>query len=255
MDKQNKLCVSEYRLYGRRQSRALGFKLKNLWHEYYDALTIDIHDVFSRETLGACFSSSVFAPDTSFSYGHYEVEIGCGSGEHLIHKAMLNPEVAYLGIEPFINGYAKIIEKVAEHKLSNVRLLPFDARSIFDAMGENIWDCIYIHYPDPWPKKKHTGRRLIQESFVRTCLKTLRSGISAYVHITTDDPQYQEWVWNLMRDFPLCIPLYDQKEAHIERPENWVQTRYEQKAHKGLRTPLYFRWQCTKNQKSEEEEE
>jgi len=86
------------------------------------------------------------------------LEIGFGGGEHLIHRAVEQPETGFIGVEPFVNSMAKLIGRVEEMGAKNIRLYDDDATELLDWLPAASLDQIDLLYPDPWPKKKQIGR-------------------------------------------------------------------------------------------------
>ena len=89
------------------------------------------------------------------------LEIGFGGGEHLAHQAALNPEVSFIGAEPFLNGVAKLLAEIAQGDISNIAIHYGDARPLLEALPEASFERIYLLYPDPWPKERQKKRRFV----------------------------------------------------------------------------------------------
>ena len=104
------------------------------------------------------------------------MEIGFGGSEHLIWQARHNPNTAVLGAEPFINGVAKAVSGVSEHDLKNVRLFQGDGRLVMDRLPDASLDCIFVLFPDPWPKSRHNKRRIITPEFLGEVRRVLKPG-------------------------------------------------------------------------------
>src|SRR6185312_4599273 len=89
------------------------------------------------------------------------LEIGFGGGEHLLHVAGTDPQTGFIGVEPFVNGMAKMMMAVAKAPLANLRVHDDDATQLLDWLPPASLDGIDLLYPDPWPKKKHWKRRFV----------------------------------------------------------------------------------------------
>jgi len=89
------------------------------------------------------------------------LEIGFGSGEHLVHQAAANPDVEFIGCEPYINGVATLLGKIRVAGVRNIAVHPGDARDLFDVLPEASIERAFLLYPDPWPKKRHHKRRFV----------------------------------------------------------------------------------------------
>ena len=94
------------------------------------------------------------------------LEIGFGDGENLINSAKINSNLFYIGADPFINTTAKCLNKLLLCDLKNVVIWPDDIRKILEFFPHSSVTEIKILFPDPWPKKKHQKRRLIQNEFI-----------------------------------------------------------------------------------------
>ena len=116
------------------------------------------------------------------------LEIGFGGGEHLLWQARHNPDVALIGCEPFEDGVIKVLTAVTEDKLQNIRLHMDDVRQILKAMAPASIDRAFILFPDPWPKRKHRKRRLVNSSLLKLLAGVMKPG--AELRIGTDIGDY-----------------------------------------------------------------
>lgn len=94
-----------------------------------------------------------------------EIEIGMGKGDFLINKALDNPNINYIGIEKYDSVLVYVKRKLDELNINNLRIINIDAINLLDVFGEEI-SKIYLNFSDPWPKKRHTKRRLTYEAFL-----------------------------------------------------------------------------------------
>src|SRR5271166_4978470 len=92
------------------------------------------------------------------------LEIGFGSGEHLIELAKASPDVGLIGCEPFLNGVVAALSGIEREKLTNVRLRRGDAQAVVKAAPDAFFSRVFILYPDPWPKRRHHKRRVISHA-------------------------------------------------------------------------------------------
>lgn len=121
------------------------------------------------------------------------IEIGFGSGQITYNLAKENPNINYIGIEVYQDGYIKLLKKIAEDNLKNIKLIRFDANSILDYMiKDNSLRAFYIFFPDPWQKKKHFKRRLIKKDFLLKLYEKLEK--DGYIYIVTDWDDYAIWI-------------------------------------------------------------
>jgi tRNA (guanine-N7-)-methyltransferase len=117
-------------------------------------------------------------------------EIGFGAGEHLIQLIgeRKDEKQVIVGCEPYINGAVKAVKYIAENNIKNVFIFDGDAREILDEIN-SIERC-YILFPDPWPKKRHHKRRIVQKEFIEKILAKTTGSIV----IATDHNGYSEWI-------------------------------------------------------------
>ncbi len=94
-----------------------------------------------------------------------EIEIGTGKGKFIIEKAMQNPNINFIGIEKYDSPLVSAVKKLEELELNNLKLICFDALEIEEVFNHEI-DKIYLNFSDPWPKKRHTKRRLTSSVFL-----------------------------------------------------------------------------------------
>jgi tRNA (guanine-N7-)-methyltransferase len=155
---------------------------------------------------------AVFAPELSPPL-HMVVEIGFGRGEFLLDLAEKSPGTAFVGVEVSFKRVLKMARKVARAKLENVRLLEGQAQIavselLDDASVQEFW----INFSDPWPKKRHARRRLIQPAFVAELAGSLAFG--GQLHVSTDDVPYASQIHEALAGEPLL--------ENIHAPRPWL---------------------------------
>ena len=117
------------------------------------------------------------------------IEIGFGMGESTLKIAKENPDRNYMGIEVFLYGFSKLLANASKENLSNLRLMRFDAVQVLqDMVPDNSVDGFHVFFPDPWPKKRHHKKRLIQVPFAELLGSKLKSG--GYIYCVTDWEDY-----------------------------------------------------------------
>lgn len=117
------------------------------------------------------------------------IEIGFGMGESTLKIARENPDRNYIGIEVFLYGFSKLLANASKENLSNLRLMRFDAVQVLqDMVPDNSVDGFHVFFPDPWPKKRHHKKRLIQVPFAELLASKLKSG--GYIYCVTDWEDY-----------------------------------------------------------------
>ncbi|MDG1467351.1 MAG: tRNA (guanosine(46)-N7)-methyltransferase TrmB, partial [Alphaproteobacteria bacterium] len=120
------------------------------------------------------------------------LEIGFGSGENLLKSAKMNPDVLYLGADPFLNTNAKCIKAILNYNIKNIMIWPDDIRKIIEYFPSNIFSEIKILFPDPWPKFKHKNRRLIQDEFLISLYNILKT--KGIITLGTDHFIMKSWI-------------------------------------------------------------
>lgn len=125
------------------------------------------------------------------------MEIGFGMGDSLFTMARTNPERDYIGVEVHKPGVGRLLHEIAQQQLSNLRLYRHDAKEVLrDCIVDGALDCIQIFFPDPWHKKRHNKRRLIQHEFIEQLRLKLRLG--GVIHMATDWEPYAEHMMEVM---------------------------------------------------------
>ena len=165
------------------------------------------------------------------------LEIGFGGGEHLIHQAKLNPEIGFIGCDPYQNGVAKLMVKLTADPCENIKLYDGDVRNIFDVLAKNSISKVFLLYPDPWPKKRHHRRRFVTQEFLVPLYESMKPG--SILRIATDIDDY---VRQALQEVPRAGFQWLAKDASDWRIpwQDWVSTRYELKALNQERTPHYL---------------
>jgi len=114
------------------------------------------------------------------------IEVGFGSGRHLLHQAISNPEILFIGIEIHHPSIEQVLKQIAIKKLDNILLLSYDARLFMELVPSNIVGKIYVHFPVPWDKKPH--RRVISTTFIEEARRILKVG--GTLELRTDSENY-----------------------------------------------------------------
>jgi tRNA (guanine-N7-)-methyltransferase len=140
----------------------------------------------------ALFDWSVFGQDPDLDNSPQRIlEIGFGMGESTAHIAQVRPQDVFLGIEVHEPGVGALLKKIGELQLSNLRLIQYDAVEVLEQMiTKDSLDGVHIFFPDPWHKKRHHKRRLIQKDFLTLLASRLKTG--GYIHLATDWQHYAE---------------------------------------------------------------
>jgi len=183
--------------------------------------------------------AALFAP--SGSGRPLWLEIGFGAGEHLAWQAESHPEVGLIGAEVFVQGVARLLRRIAEAGLANVRLYRGDAMALVAALPPAALARVFILFPDPWPKTRHHKRRIVQRETIDLLAAAMRPG--AELRLATDDADYAAWILERLIAHPAFDWLARGPRDWRQRPADWPQTRYQAKALAQGRQPVYLRFQ------------
>ena len=161
------------------------------------------------------------------------LEIGFGGGEHLVHMAARNPDVALIGAEPFVNGIAMLLGKIRTAGVTNLRIHPGDVRDLFEVVGPAAVSKVFLNYPDPWPKARHHRRRVVTQEYLLPLARITASG--SEFRVATDIPDY---VRQTLEEVPQAG--FELIHQGSDPWDDWLSTRYEQKALREGRPPHYL---------------
>ncbi len=166
------------------------------------------------------------------------VEIGFGMGDATAELAQANPDINYLGIEVHKPGVGKLLGEIKKRDLKNLYIIEYDALDVLEYMiGDNSVNGFHIFFPDPWPKKRHHKRRLVQRP--KTDLFTQKLAPGGYLYFVTDIIEYAEFALEQLNDTPHLKNKYD----GFAEPQEWrAQTKFERKGMAADRkiTELFF---------------
>jgi len=166
------------------------------------------------------------------------LEVGFGAGEHLYEQAKAHPGIGLIGAEPYEMGTAKLLTKLAEGPLANIRLYEGDGRAIIEALPDASLGRFFLLFPDPWPKTRHHKRRFLQMEMLDQLARVLKPG--AELRFATDDKSYLPFALERLMAHPAFCWTATGPQDWKTRPPGWPPTRYENKAIKGPPTFLRF---------------
>ncbi len=213
------------RVYGRRRGRTLKGKASELYATGLDALKIALPEPPAELDPAGLFETK---PVQTW------VEIGFGGGEHLAAQAAAHPDIGFIGCEPFINGVSSLLVLLDEQQARNVRVYSEDARLLLQALPEGSVGRAFLLFPDPWPKRRHEGRRFVNPEALNLLARVLAD--DAEFRVATDHAVLQAWMPARIGEHP----AFALESRAAERPEGWPPTRYEAKALKAGRQPIYL---------------
>ena len=170
-------AVRSYKLRGRRITEGQQEAWDRLWPVFgieYSEAKINLADLF---------------PDSK----RVIMEIGFGMGEATAQIALADPTTGYLAVEVHRPGIGKLLLRIEEGGLENVRAIEGDAFEVFEQMiVDSSLDGVHLFFPDPWPKARHFKRRIVNQEFIAAVAAKLKPG--AFFHIATDWQPYAEWI-------------------------------------------------------------
>lgn len=151
------------------------------------------------------------------------LEIGFGMGGATAEIAAANPDQDYLGVEVHSPGVGNLCKLIAEKELSNLRIIRHDAVEVLDHMlADGSLDGVHIFFPDPWHKKRHNKRRLIQAPLVEKLITKLKLG--GYLHAATD---WEDYALQIMDVFSSQPQLVNTADGYAPRPDYRPLTKFE----------------------------
>ena len=163
------------------------------------------------------------------------LEIGSGMGETTLAIAKAHPEVDFVAAEVHGPGVGSLLNGIARESLANVRVVRHDALDVLEQMiADGSLAAIHLFFPDPWPKKRHHKRRLVQPPFAALAARKLAPG--GILHAATDWPEYADWMQEVFSAEPLFQPV---EEGLVKRPATKFENRGRRLGHP-IRD-LYFR--------------
>ncbi len=156
------------------------------------------------------------------------LEIGFGMGDSTATIAASQPETDYLGVEVHTPGVGALLKRIGEGSLANLRIIQHDAVEVLDHMiADQSLDGIHVFFPDPWPKKRHHKRRLIQPALVAKLAEKLKSG--GYLHLATD---WEDYASQMLEVLSGEATLANTAAEYAPRPDYRPLTKFEKR---GLR--------------------
>ena len=170
-------AVRSYKLRGRRITEGQQEAWDRLW------------PVFGIENSDQKINLTKLFPDSK----RIIMEIGFGMGEATAQIALADPTTGYLAVEVHRPGIGKLLLRIEEGELKNLRTIEGDAFEVFEQMiVDSSLDGVHLFFPDPWPKARHFKRRIVNQEFIAAVAAKLKPG--AFLHIATDWQPYAQWI-------------------------------------------------------------
>ena len=155
------------------------------------------------------------------------IEIGFGMGDALLGWAQTQIDWDLLGIDLYLPGVGSLVNKLAAHQIENVRICVAPAQEVIQRLPDKSVEEIRILFPDPWPKKRHAKRRLIQTEFVHDMARVLMD--SGAIKIATDWDPYAEWIREVFAEAPGLEKKQDEIRESTEQSTRESATKFEQR--------------------------
>ena len=211
--------------YGRIRGKTMRASQKTYLEE--DLTPLTLRDVTRADNPARSLITPPFAPKPLW------LEVGFGGGEHLVHMAALYPDIGLIGCEPFVNGIAMLLGKMRQADIGNLAIHPGDVRDLFEVLPPGILQKCFLNYPDPWPKSRHHRRRFVTQGYLTALARIMAPG--AEFRVATDIADY---VRQTLAEVPQAgFALVTQGSTPWD---DWLSTRYEQKALREGRPPHYM---------------
>jgi tRNA (guanine-N7-)-methyltransferase len=155
------------------------------------------------------------------------LEIGFGMGQSLIEMALKNPDQDYIGIEVYLHGISALLGQIAKHNLTNIRVYHADAVEVLRAcIPDHSLDKVLIFFPDPWPKRRHHKRRIVQTAFAMLVQSKLK--LNGCLHLATDWEDYAKHILSTISAMPGFCNLAG-SDNFIARPDYRPITKFEER--------------------------
>jgi tRNA (guanine-N7-)-methyltransferase len=168
------------------------------------------------------------------------LEIGFGSGEHLVAEALAFPRTGFIGCEPYVNGMAKMLAQIEAHNIGNIKLFAGDAAELLAWARPHSLDRIDLIHPDPWPKRRHWKRRFVQDLTVAAMARVLKP--SGEFRFVCDIDDYVAWTLAHLKRSPDFIWTAERADDWRLPWPDYTITRYGRKATREGRRAAYLRF-------------
>jgi len=158
------------------------------------------------------------------------LEIGFGNGDSLFQMAQENPHKNFFGIEVHRPGVGRLLHKIEESNCKNIRLSNHDAVEVLEEqIADNSIDRLQLFFPDPWHKKKHNKRRIVQDKFIEQVARILKA--DGTFHLATDWEHYAKHMLSTLNNSDLFTNT-SKDNTYVPKPEERPTTKFEKRGHR-----------------------
>ena len=177
------------------------------------------------DTFSYPFANQILQREEDSSQRELVIEIGFGMGDATYKIAMENPDKDYLGIEVYKPGIGKLLDRIEQNEITNLKVIEHDAVEVLKSMipDESV-EGFHIFFPDPWPKTKHHKRRILKPDFVSLLKDKVKKG--GYIYAVTDWENYAEQMLTVFEGQKALMNKY----SGFAEPQQWRPfTKFERK--------------------------
>lgn len=219
------------KFWGRRLGRPLNSSRKQALDELLPKLHVNSEDLYRPHKIN---------PQQLFLNNAAEIilEIGFGDGLHLKALCEREPQNGFIGVEPYINGMSGFLKSIQDTDISNVRVFMDDVHLLLPSLQDQSLDKIYILNPDPWHKKRHHKRRIINPANLDSFARLLKP--EGLLILSTDVSELADWMITHTFNHPAFTWLAKSKKDWNTPPHGWIKTTYEGKNAKGSAQMTYL---------------
>ncbi len=172
------------------------------------------------------------------NYNKNILEIGFGNGENLVNMSLKNPNDLFIACDAYNNACVKLLKQIVMKNIQNIKIWPDNINLIIKKFKKNFFDLILILHPDPWPKKKHVKRRLLQQSFLDDINRILKH--EGKLVISTDHDEMKSWIIKQFQERNDFLLEKDKTYFENKKPQWIINTKYTNKALKKNKVVNWF---------------
>ncbi|MFT4718262.1 MAG: tRNA (guanine-N7-)-methyltransferase [Rickettsiales bacterium] len=209
------------RSFGRIKSRKLGQNRVDLFNNILPKYQFEVDNLIKNN-----------------KFSKINLEIGFGSGDFLFENAKNNPDQLFIGSEIYINSIGNLLTKLEKNPLNNVKIYQNDVRFLLEKLPNNFLDRVFILFPDPWPKKRHHNRRIVNQDLLK--ILHFISKPKSKLLIATDHQSYQEHLLKLFTNNVFFTLDQNFNQNPYQEPDFWIKTKYQKKAITEGRESMFF---------------